>query len=424
MRKHSLIEFTLFALLLAGAETHAAAKEANTLRPLQIDDYFSLKNVGNPRVSPDGKWVAYTVMTRDLEKDNSETRVWMIPTSGGEAIPMTGKGNSAWQPRWSPDGKYLSFLSVREGGADSGAQVFTLDLRGGEGVQLTSVEPGVEGYEWSPNGKRLVLTIRDQDTSEAPGPWVVDRLQIKDDYVGYLNRLRSHLYIFDVDTRATVQITSGDYEDYAPAWSPDGSTIAFTSNRTVEPDDNFNTDIWLVKPDTPHDKQDPVRITSNPGSDENPLWHPDGKRIAYWTTIQYQYVNYAQTEVAIIRVGEDEPVVLSESLDRNIFDPFFAADGNSIYFLLEDDGRGPSWRRSDRRRNNKPADCRRAPCRRRRRGTKWQRCRSRQRFPDAERVVRPRCAQGRYARRYAALLMSTTNCSTRSSWWTRRRCVS
>jgi len=339
MRKYPLIELILFALLLAGAETHAVAEEADTLRPLQIDDYFSLKNVGNPRVSPDGEWVAYTVMTRDLEKDSSETRVWMIPTSGGEAIPMTGKGNSAWQPRWSPDGKYLSFLSVREGGAGSGAQVFTLDLRGGEGVQLTSVEQGVEGYEWSPNGKRLVLSIRDQDTNEAPGPWVVDRLQIKDDYVGYLNRLRSHLYIFDVDTGATVQVTSGDYEDYAPAWSPDGSTIAFTSNRTVEPDDNFNTDIWLVKPDTPHDKQDPVRITSNPGSDENPLWHPDGERLAYWTTIQYEYVNYAQTEVAIIRVGEDEPVVLSKSLDRNIFDPFFAADGNSIHFLLEDDGR-------------------------------------------------------------------------------------
>ena len=270
----------------------------------------------------DGTWVAYTVRTRDLENDSSETRLWMVPTTGGEAIPMTARGSSIWQPRWNPDGKYLSFLSARksgQGGDEASAQVFTLDLRGGEGVQLTSVEQGVEGYEWSPDGKRLVLVIRDQDPDEGPGPWVVDRLMIKDDYVGYLNRLRSHLYVLDVGTGATVQITSGDYEDYAPAWSPDGSTIAFTSNRTVEPDDNFNTDIWLVKPDAPHDKQELVRVTSNLGSDEAPIWHPDGKRLVYSTTIKYEYVNYAQFEVAIIRVGEDEPVVLSESLDRNIF---------------------------------------------------------------------------------------------------------
>ena len=137
---------------------------------------------------------------------------------------MTAKGSSVWHARWSPDGRYLSFLSARQWGEGSGSQVFTLDLRGGEGVQLTNVEQGVEGYEWSPDGKQLVLVIRDRDPNEAPGPWVIDRLQIKDDYVGYLNRLRTHLYVFDVETKSIVQITSGDYEDYDPAWSPDGST--------------------------------------------------------------------------------------------------------------------------------------------------------------------------------------------------------
>ena len=339
--KHNVKVLGLLAVMMAflvGAHsgTRALAQDADALRNIQVDDYFALKSVGGPRISPDGAWVAYTVEAKDLENDQSETRLWMVSTSGGEALPMTAKGSSAGRPRWSPDGKYLTFLSVRKGG--QGSQVFTLDLRGGERVQLTSVKQGIEGYEWSPDGKRLVLMIRDQSQEEQAGPWVVDRLQIKEDYEGYLNRLRAHLYVYDLETKATMQITSGDFEDSSPAWSPDGSLIAFTSNRTDEPDANYNTDIWLVKSDIPYEKQKPVRVTSNSGSDDGPLWHPDGKRLAYSTTTQHELANYAQFKLAINRIDEDKPVILTERLDRNIFDPVLAVDGSTIYFQLEDDG--------------------------------------------------------------------------------------
>ena len=341
MRTHTLIKLTLLAFLLLGANagSQASAQDAGTLRNLQVDDYFALKSVGGPHISPDGAWVAYTVGTKDLENDRSETRLWMVPTAGGEALPMTATGSSAGRPRWSPDGKYLTFMTSSSSG--QGSQVFTLALSGGERVQLTSVEQGVEGYEWSPDGKRLVLLIRDRKPSqeEATLPWVIDRLQFKDDYVGYLNRQRAHLYVFDVETKATVQITSGDYEDYDPAWSPDGGVIAFVSNRTDEPDANYNSDIWLAKPDVYYEEQTPVRVTSNPGSDDGPVWHPDGERLAYITTTQPEIPNgYLQTKLAIIRVGENEPVILAESLERKVFDPQFTPDGGSIYVLLEDDG--------------------------------------------------------------------------------------
>ncbi len=340
MRTHSFIVFTLFGLLLVSVDsgTRALAQETDALRHLRVEDYFALKDVSDPRVSPDGAWVAYMVGAKDLEKDRRESRLWMVSTSDGEAIPMTAKGSSAWRSRWRPDGKVLAFLSDREGEA----QVFTLDRRGGEGVQLTHVEQGVEAYEWSPDGKRLVLLIRDPKPSpgEAPGPWVVDRLQFKEDYVGYLNRLRAHLYIYDIETKATVQITSGDYEDSEPAWSPDGSVLAFVSNRTDEPDANYNTDIWLVKPDVPYEEQKPIRVTVNPGSDDEPIWHPDGERLAYITTTRPELPQgYLPTKLALIRVGENEPVILTESLDRKVYQPHFAPDGGSVYVLLEDDGK-------------------------------------------------------------------------------------
>ena len=342
MRTRSFIELTLFGLLLVGAApgTPALAQEADALRNLQVDDYFALKGVGDPHISPDGAWVAYTVGTKDLENDRSETRLWMVPTTGGEAIPMTAKGNSARRPRWSPDGKNLAFLSA----SGDETQVFTLDLRGGEGVQITSAEQGVEAYEWSPDGKRLVLLIRDPEPSRQgpPGPWVIDQLKFKQDYVGYLNRQRTHLYVHDLEAKTTIQITNGDYDDYGATWSPDGSKIAFVSNRTAEPDANSNTDIWLVDQGTPYDQQEPVRVTTNPGTDGSPIWHPDGERIGYLMTYTNRTdipASYLQTKVAIIRIGEDEPVLLTtEALDRKAWDPTFSPDGSQIYVQLEDDG--------------------------------------------------------------------------------------
>jgi len=329
---------TLFGSLLVGSGTHPPA--ADTLRPIEVDDYFALQSVGSPVVSPEGKWVAYTVGAQDLEKDNRTTRVWMVPITGGEPLPMTSKGSSAWGPDWSPDGKHMSFVAFSK--ESNSSQVFMLDLRGGERVQMTNVDGGVEDYQWSPDGTQLALIIRDQEAEKGPGPWVIDRLKFKEDYVGYLNRLRGHLYVFDIDTQAVTQITSGDYEDYSPAWSPDGSKIAFVSNRTAEPDASSNSDIWLVDSGTGYDQQDPVRVTTNPGSDGSPIWHPDGERIGYimaYTDRADVPISYLQSKVAIIRVGDDEPVLLTtEVLDRKAYDPHFSPDGSHIYVMLEDNG--------------------------------------------------------------------------------------
>lgn len=323
-------------------------------RPITIDDFFKMKSVRNPKISPDGKWVAYTVSEMDLKKDKSETRIWMIRSDGtGGAIPMTAKGNSAGNPRWSPDGKYLSFTASRgkgEGGKPNPSQVWTLNRMGGEAQQITKVKQGVRGYEWSPDSKRLLLSIRDPKPHELtadtkddkkPKPFVIDRLQFKRDYAGYLDRFRTHLYVQNIgDEKAEPrQITSGDYDDSQAVWSPDGKSIAFVSNRTKEPDSNPNSDIWVVSADNTDKGKTILQVTKNEREDSNPTWSPDGKTIAYTTvTAPLKVMWYATNKLATISASGGTPTILTANLDRNIRRPRFSADGKSVWFMLEDSG--------------------------------------------------------------------------------------
>src|ERR1041385_2531792 len=192
---------------------------AQGARSLTVDDFFALKSVGTPSLSPDGKYVAYSLAVPDLKKDRGATRIWMAPFAGGEAIPMTAAGSPGSGPKWSPDGRYLGFRAARDGGE---TQVWTLNRLGGEGDQLTAVKRGMGNFDWPPEGPRLLLTIRDpkperpkadSGRAESPLPVVVDRLQFKRDNEGYLHRRRRHFHLFDVATKKLRQITSGDYDD-------------------------------------------------------------------------------------------------------------------------------------------------------------------------------------------------------------------
>jgi Tol biopolymer transport system component len=132
------------------------------------------------------------------------------------------------------------------------------------------------------------------------------------------------------------QITSGDHDESAPVWSPDGELIAFTSNRTDDPDTNRNTDIWIVSANNTDQGKTLRQLTTNPGQDGSPAWSPDGTKITYTTGIEPELIWYATTHLAVIPSQGGEPRILTESLDRNVSSPTFAHDGESIYFILED----------------------------------------------------------------------------------------
>jgi len=321
----------------------AAHGTAQDTRPLQIEDQFRIAGVGSPVVSPDGQWVAYTVSETSLEEESTETRVWMVPVEGGDPIPMTVAGGSAGSPQWSPDGRYLSFTASRD---DSRNQVWLLDRRGGEATQLTEVKQGISGYRWSPSGDRLLLAIRDPepdstwagDRKNAPqAPWVVDRLQFKRDGTGYLTgERRTHLYVMDVASKKLTQITSGPHDESLGVWSPDGTRVAFVSNRTEEPDRNANSDIWIVSADNTDQGQTLLQVTTNEGSDGSPAWSPDGERIAYVTNVRPDLIWYSTNHLAVSPASGGTPTLLTESLDRNASSPRFDDEGQGIYVRIED----------------------------------------------------------------------------------------
>ncbi|MCJ7679445.1 MAG: S9 family peptidase, partial [Candidatus Aminicenantes bacterium] len=272
--------------------------------------------------------------------------VWMIPSAGGEALRLTGKGSSASNPHWSPDGKYLTFTAARNEGK---TQVWGLNRLGGEAQQLTKVPQGISDYSWSLDGSKILLSISDpkpedldekikKDLEKKPEPWVIDRLQFKRDNTGYLDNRHTHLYVYDITADSLTQITSGDYDESQPKWSPDGSRIVFVSNRTKNPDGNSNTDIWIVAADNPDKGQTLLQVTTNPGSDSSPEWSPDGKSLVYTTVTEPDIMWYATTKLAVVSSSGGEPIILTEELDRNVSSPRFTSDGKSVYFLLEDSG--------------------------------------------------------------------------------------
>jgi dipeptidyl aminopeptidase/acylaminoacyl peptidase len=325
----------IFSLIAVGASAQTPAKRL----PTSGDFVYRLRSVSDPQLAPAGDWVAYTVTTIDSVKDTRDADIWMTSWDGTQTIRLTAGSESETSPRWSPDGRSLSFLSGRQDG--KGDQVWVLDRRGGEAQRLTTIKGGVDAMQWSPDSKRLVLVATiDLDTTKTDTtrkqPIVIDRYLFKDDGAGYLTTKRSHLLLLDIATKKVDTLTTGLADDDAPSWSPDGARIAFVRSTPPEPGTGVQSDVFVVDA---HRGASPRALTAFPGPDGGPLaWSPDRAWVAFFRTDDPKYFAYQQRTLAIVKSdGSAPPRVLTAAFDRPFDAPTFSTDGQWIVAVADDD---------------------------------------------------------------------------------------
>ena len=352
--RHTTISGMGICILLAGILSDSVLAQDAERRLFQPEDIHRLQYVSDIAVSPDGEWVAYGVETTNVDKDTYPSDLYMVNWDGSTRIRLThSEATGEGSPRFSPDGKYLAFITARTDGESDDSddpkdksQVWLLNRMGGEAERVTELPGGVSGFEWSPDSSRLVLVSRDpkeqdeEDDSEdaashdTPKPIVVDRYLFKQDGRGFLDDRRQRLYVFDLEAREASLLTPGPFDSNQPAWSPDGTTIAFSSKRHGDPDRNVNSDIYTIEA---VEGATPRQLTTWEGSDSNPVFSPDGKQIAYLQGGPPRYSGYDPGQPAVIPVDGGEPFFPVGDPDIYLSSLRWSLDGQSLLFLIAED---------------------------------------------------------------------------------------
>jgi dipeptidyl aminopeptidase/acylaminoacyl peptidase len=315
------------------------------VRPMKPDDVYRLAAAGDPRVSPDGRTIAFVVSTVDAETHEPRSAVWSVPADGSaEPRRLTFGGARDANPRWSPDGRWLAFTSGR---GDDPAQLFVLPVDGpGESRRLTGLPEAVEQPAWSPNADRLVFQARAHDpgddveeASRRP-PRRITRLQYRLDHEGWTEGREHHVYVVGLDGEPPTQLTDGPFDDQMPSWSPDGETIAFVSARDDDWDLQPTNRLYTISASGAA----PEPIGSDVGAFLAPTWSADGSRIAC-VFVPGAFDDPRHGRIAVVDVASGALTRLSDDLDRNaapfpmIRGPIW--DGDRILFPAEDQGRVP-----------------------------------------------------------------------------------
>jgi len=349
-RARVLVKLAFFCMAL----TLAVAQDRH---PIAFDDLMAMGRVGDPQISPDGQWVAYTVTRYDKAKNAGDSDIWLVPMAGGPARQLTRSEKRDNSARWSPDGKKIAFISNRDGTP----QIWILDILGGEARKLTSLSTGADGVLWSPKGDLLAFTSdvypdcpddacnkkRDEEAAASKvKAKIFDRLLYRH-WNAWKDGKRTHIFVVPASGGQPKDATPGDYD--APPFSlggptgydlsPDGRELCFARNTDKVEATSTNSDLWIV----PVAGGEARRITPNPAYDGSPIYSPDGKTIAYraqrrpgFEADKFEIMIYDRSQ------GRSRPLI--EDLDRSADELVWTPDSRFIYFTCSDEGYSSIYR--------------------------------------------------------------------------------
>jgi dipeptidyl aminopeptidase/acylaminoacyl peptidase len=314
---------------------------------MRPEDVYALASVGDPRLSPDGRQVAYVVNRIDGEANLYRASIWAAPLDGSaEPKQLTHGERSDHAPRWSPDGNWLAFLSNRDGEEkEAHDELYVLPAHGGEPRRLTDGKESVGAIAWSPDSRRIAFTRRvrddayEEEDDRRRAPRRFDRVFFKLDSVGWTGDRRKHLFVIGVDGEDEHQLTDGDSENDGPAWSPDGSRIVFASMRGERWDVELADALYELDVDA--EGAEPRRLTQPDESGSTASFSPDGSFIAYIHHPE-DGTEPHHSQIAVMQADGSDRRILTASLDRQCApyplgrEPVW--DGGRVAFGVEDGG--------------------------------------------------------------------------------------
>jgi dipeptidyl aminopeptidase/acylaminoacyl peptidase len=311
---------------------------------LNTDTIWEMRSVSDPQITKDGKSVIYVLGFNDKMSDQKLSNLWMVSSDGKDNRPLTTGAFRDSSPRISPDGARIAYLSNRSGKV----QIHVRWLDGSQETQVTDLQQAPSNIDWSPDGKWIGYTSRVPSKPDWPvklpekpagakwadPPIVITKLRWTADGQGILQPGYPHVFAVPASGGTPKQITNGDYNHGAFAWSADGKSIYVSTNRSPNAEYELEGgDIYAYSVDDGSVKQ----LTDRKGPDTDPVPGPGGKKIAYLGH-DWKFQSYTVNHLYLMDADGKNSKNITAALDRDVRSPHWSWDGKTIYFLVEDHG--------------------------------------------------------------------------------------